>query len=171
MDSAFVKNHNLPFSSVNPIQLHLFNETSNSIITQTISLPITFSSGESMTIDLLVTPVDLSCSVVLGYNWLTCYNPLIDWVLGHIKFCPQLLDQPVPSLTSSAWTAQLLSQKPSISSETPKPRTLSPASLLLMQQLFNTVPSPTESSWTPVDSGGLHWTPLDWAVSERGGLT
>ena len=68
VDSTFVKNHNLPFSSVNLIQLHLFNGTSNSIITQTISLPVTFSSGESMTIDLLVTPLDLSCSVVLGYN-------------------------------------------------------------------------------------------------------
>ena len=37
-----------------------------------------------------VTLLEASCIAVLGHNWLTRYNPLIDWVLGNIKFCSPL---------------------------------------------------------------------------------
>ena len=65
--------------------------------------------------------------MVLGYNWLTHDNPLIDWVLGSIIFRPQLLDPSFLKLTSSPRAAKLPPQNSSISYEAPKLPTSAPS--------------------------------------------
>ena len=69
-------------SSAPPIELRLFDGTSNSIITQSVNLPVSFPIGESMTINFYVTLLNLSCTVVLAH-------PLqsIDWLgIGQYNF-------------------------------------------------------------------------------------
>ena len=68
------------------------------MITEEVELPICFSSNNLSSIDFYVTALDPSCSIVLGHNWLTHHNPLIDWVSGNIAF--QTSEQ-VDPMTSS----------------------------------------------------------------------
>ena len=131
MDTSFVQYYKLSAYPVDPIELKLFDGTSNSIITQSIALPVKFPSGEYMNVNFYVTPLDLSYSMVLGYDWLTHYNLLIDWVLGSIIFCPQLLDPSFLKLTASARAAKLPLQNSSISNETLKPPASTPSVALI----------------------------------------
>src|SRR6267154_3603970 len=102
IDSAFCHGHSLATSSISPIELRLFDGTSNSTITEIATLPLVFDTGESHSVDFYVTRLDSSCSVVLGHNWLTRYNPLIDWVSSSLTFRTSSPENPPISATRVA---------------------------------------------------------------------
>src|SRR3979490_562480 len=106
MESQVVQKYSLPPISVPPIPLKLFDGSTNSTITQTTTLPIHLLTGKLQTVTFYVTSLDNSCSAVLGYNWLTHHNPMIDWVLGSITFkTSEPASVPTPPATTACSTS------------------------------------------------------------------
>jgi len=66
LDSAFACGHSLPTIPTLPVELHLFDGTSNNIISELVSLPVKFPSSECMTLDFYITLLDSCCSLCQG---------------------------------------------------------------------------------------------------------
>ena len=115
LDTSITSKHNLCTYNINLIPLQLFDGTTNSIIHSAIDLLVCFPSGDEHSITFYVTPLDSSCAAVLGHNWLTRFNLLIDWVLSSITFHS-------PLQTDSLTSPETVALAP-ISSEPPSPAT------------------------------------------------
>ena len=102
VDSCFVEEKNMTGYSINPIHLKLFDGSSSShMITKSIEIPLQITPGHITPFTFYLTMLDPSCVVVLGYNWLTRYNPLIDWVLSSITFPSTHIENPIPETRPS----------------------------------------------------------------------
>ena len=73
VDAAFARANKLVLSSIPPVQLRLFDGVTTKYITQSVLLPVVFSTGECIDISCYVTPLDSASSLVLGFDW--CHAP------------------------------------------------------------------------------------------------
>ena len=86
VDASFVYKHKIPVREIALFSLLLLNGTVNNFIYQVVSLPIQFPYGISLSLKLFVTSLDSSYVLVLDYNWLFQYSPIIDWKSKILKF-------------------------------------------------------------------------------------
>ena len=133
LDFSVTSKHQLHTYSINLIPLQLFNGTANFVIH---NLPVHFTSGDEHYITFYATPLDSSYAAVLGHNWITHFNLLIDWVLvldiDHwwISNKSILLCHPPPHLFHpKAHSISITSLTPLCSSLSPLPHPLSLCSL------------------------------------------
>jgi len=85
IDSVFTLKNKLVHQGIEPRPLSLIDGTVNNCVNQIVTLPMTLPCGASFLIKFFVTPLDGSCEVVLGHNWLRVSNPQIDWKQGTMR--------------------------------------------------------------------------------------
>src|SRR5258707_1575794 len=87
IDEVFEKKNKLALSKLlSIILLRLFDGSARNSISHKTNIPLTFSTGETHQTELYITKLDKGYSVVLGYDWLVCHNPSIDWAETKVVF-------------------------------------------------------------------------------------
>ena len=102
VDIQFARQNKFTTHTIPLVTLQLFDGLSNFAITQAVDLSILFpATGDVISMIFYLAPLDSECKIVLGHDWLTHFNPLIDWVLSSIKFWTFAGSLPVPPSTPS----------------------------------------------------------------------
>ena len=85
ISSTFCESSGFTPYPVAPVRLR-YLDGSSSIINKQLRLLLRFPSGDVQSHEFYVTRLDSPCDLVLGYNWLHRFNPLINWSDATIEF-------------------------------------------------------------------------------------
>src|SRR6266436_1365993 len=113
VDELFAKKNKLSLSKLpSTILLRLFDRSTWNSIGHKTTIPLTFSTGETHWTEFYVTKLDKGYSIVLGYDWLVCHNPSIDWAETKVVFPGTVKAPERPSIpTSSKFNIQMVLAK------------------------------------------------------------
>src|SRR5258708_7125293 len=113
VDELFAKKNKLSLSKLpSTILLRLFDRSTWNSIGHKTTIPLTFSTGETHWTEFYVTKLDKGYSIVLGYDWLVCHNPSIDWAETKVVFPGTMKAPERPSIpASSKFDIQMVSAK------------------------------------------------------------
>src|SRR6266436_10322371 len=113
VDELFAKKNKLSLSKLlSTIPLRLFDRSTRNSVSHKTTIPLTFSTGETHQTEFYVTKLDKGYSIVLGYDWLVCHNPSIDWGETKVVFPGTMKALERPSIpTSSKFDIQMVSAK------------------------------------------------------------
>ena len=86
IDSHFAKVNHFPVVSVPRMRLRLIDGSSPSYITRATDISVQFPCGTTHQVRFLITKLDTEFPAVLGLDWLTLHNPLINWADSCVTF-------------------------------------------------------------------------------------
>ena len=85
VDSTFSATHGLVARDISPRPLTLIDGSVNHFVKNVVSLPIQLPCSYSCQIECYVTNLEGTYPLVLGHNWLTQHNPVINWKEGTLS--------------------------------------------------------------------------------------
>ena len=95
LDEHFARANHFPITPIAPIGLCLLDGSLAGTITSASEISVKFPCGTFLKIHFLLTKLDRDFPAVLGLDWLTLHNPLIDWVRHSVTFRDRINILPV----------------------------------------------------------------------------
>jgi hypothetical protein len=86
IDFHYAKVNYFPIVSIPQMRLRLIDRSSPSYITCATDISVWFPCGTTHQARFLITKLDTKFPAVLGLDWLTLHNPLIDWADSSVTF-------------------------------------------------------------------------------------
>jgi hypothetical protein len=86
IDSHYAKVNHFPIVSIPRMRLHLIDRSSPSYIMRATNIFVQFPCRTTHQVRFLITKLDTEFSAVLGLDWLTLHNLLINWADSSVTF-------------------------------------------------------------------------------------
>jgi hypothetical protein len=174
VDSHYAKVNHFPIVSIPQMRLHLIDGSSPSYIMCATDISVWFPCRTTHQVRFLITKLDTKFPAVLGLDWLTLHNPLINWADSSVTFRDHPDTLPVTTTQSVLANQEELPSNDDTSSELledlPDPNPVNipgPTTEFISNPTVDSIPVPnTVPTSDPIpNNSGTSSTPLISLVS------